>query len=253
MKGFHIYYILAMIAVASLTVTSCDDAEKRERISREQREAERKADSVALKIAVLPTMDCLPIVVAKELRLFDTLNVDVRLRKYNALSECRKALKDGIVEGADTNMSFRLITAKKARLSRISQLSDKMIAADRDCLSKRMAEAAIDSMLRKKQHIFIIQVEDLNIRFDMLQNGNIDAAMLPEPYATRAIKIGAKEISLKPYYKDTIKATGVVFREDVMKHPDRQKQIALFNKALKAARDSIKRYGAEGYVKWLQN
>ena len=252
MKGFHIYYILAMIAVASLTVTSCDDAEKRERISREQREAERKADSAALKIAVLPTMDCLPIVVAKELRLFDTLNVDVRLRKYNALSECRKALKDGIVEGADTNMSFRLITAKKARLSRISQLSDKMIAADRDGLSKRMAEAAIDSMLRKKQHIFIIQVEDLNIRFDMLQNGNIDAAMLPEPYATRAIKIGAKEISLKPYYKDTIKATGVVFREDVMKHHDRQKQIALFNKALKAAKDSINRYGAEGYVKWLQ-
>jgi len=254
MKGFtkHIYIFAAvMMVVTSLMMMSCNDAEKRERISREQREAERKADSAALKIAVLPTMDCLPIVVAKELHLFDTLNVDVRLRRYNALSECRKALKNGLVEGADTNMTFRFLTAKKARLSRISQLSDKMIAADRDGISKRMAEAAIDSMLRKKQHIFIVQVEDLNVRYDMLQNGNIDAAMLPEPYATRAIKIGAKEISLKPYYKDTVKATGVVFREEVMKHPDRQKQRELFNKALKAAKDSINRYGAEGYVKFL--
>ena len=248
----HIYILtVVLLATAGMTMVSCEDAEKQERISREQREAERKADSAALKIAVLPTMDCLPIVVAKELRLFDTLNVDVRLRKYNALSECRKALKDGIVEGADTNMTFRLLTAKKARLSRISQLSDKMIAADRDGISKKMAEAAIDSMLRKKQHIFIVQVEDLNVRYDMLQNGNIDAAMLPEPYATRAIKIGAREISMKPYYKDTVKATGVVFREEVMKHPDRQKQKALFDKALKAAKDSIQRYGAEGYVKFL--
>lgn len=248
----HIF-ITAIVAVSLLAMVSCDDTEKRERISREQKEAERKADSAALKIAVLPTMECLPIVVAKELRLFDTLNVDVRLRKYKALSECRKALKDGIVEGADTNLTFRLLTARKARLSRISQLSDKMIAADRDGISKKMAEAAIDSMLRKKQHIFIVQVEDLNVRYDMLQNGNVDAAMLPEPYATRAIKIGAREISLKPYYRDTVKATGVVFREDVMKHPDRQKQKALFEKALKAAKDSIKKYGTERYVKWLQN
>lgn len=241
----------AMLVATTLIRSFWDDADNRERITREQKEAERKADSAALKIAVLPTMECLPIVVAKELRLFDTLNVDVRLKKCNAISECRKALKDGIVEGADTNMTFRLITAKKARLSRISQLSDKMIAADRDGISKRMAEAAIDSMLRKKQHIFIVQVEDLNVRYDMLQNGNVDAAILPEPYATRAIKIGAKEISLKPYYKDTVKATGVVFREEVMKHPDRQKQRALFDKALKAAKDSISRYGAEGYVKFL--
>ncbi len=257
MKGIlkHLYIMIAAVAMtaALLTMVSCNDAEKRERISREQREAERKADSAALKIAVLPTMDCLPIVVAKELRLFDTLNVDVRLRRYNALSECRKALKDGIVEGADTNMTFYLLTAKKARLSRISQLSDKMIAADRDGLSKKMAEAAIDSMLRKKQHVFIVQVEDLNVRYDMLQNGNMDAAMLPEPYATMARKIGAKEISLKPYYKDTVKATGVVFREEAMKHPDRQKQRALFDKALKAAKDSIEKYGAERYVKWLKN
>ena len=88
MKGIikHIYILtVVLLATAGMTMVSCEDAEKQERISREQREAERKADSAALKIAVLPTMDCLPIVVAKELRLFDTLNVDVRLRRYNAL------------------------------------------------------------------------------------------------------------------------------------------------------------------------
>jgi NitT/TauT family transport system substrate-binding protein len=230
---------------------SCQDEEKQARITRENKEAERKADSAAMKIAVLPTMECLPIVVAKELRLFDTLNVDVRLKKYTSLSECRKALKNKTVEGADTFMTFTLLTAKKARLSRISQLSDKIIAADRFGLSKDIAAAVIDSLLKRKEHVFIVQVEDLNVRFDMLRNGNVDAALLPEPYATKARQLGAKELSITKYYKDTTKVTdrGAVFRKDVMKHPDRQKQKKLFNQALQAANDSIKQYGADTYIR----
>ena len=230
---------------------SCQDEEKQARIIRENKEAERKADSAAMKIAVLPTMECLPIVVAKELRLFDTLNVDVRLKKYTSLPECRKALRNKTVEGADTFMTFTLLTAKKARLSRISQLPDKIIAADRFGLSKDIAAAVIDSLLKRKEHVFIVQVEDLNVRFDMLRNGNVDAALLPEPYATKARQLGAKELSITKYYKDTTKVTdrGAVFRKDVMKHPDRQKQKKLFNQAVKAANDSIKQYGADTYIR----
>ena len=230
---------------------SCQDEEKQARITRENKEAERKADSAAMKIAVLPTMECLPIVVAKELRLFDTLNVDVRLKKYTSLPECRKALRNKTVEGADTFMTFTLLTAKKARLSRISQLPDKIIAADRFGLSKDIAAAVIDSLLKRKEHVFIVQVEDLNVRFDMLRNGNVDAALLPEPYATKARQLGAKELSITKYYKDTTKVTdrGAVFRKDVMKHPDRQKQKKLFNQAVQAANDSIKQYGADTYIR----
>ena len=230
---------------------SCQDEEKQARIIRENKEAERKADSAAMKIAVLPTMECLPIVVAKELRLFDTLNVDVRLKKYTSLPECREALRNKTVEGADTFMTFTLLTAKKARLSRISQLPDKIIAADRFGLSKDIAAAVIDSLLKHKEHVFIVQVEDLNVRFDMLRNGNVDAALLPEPYATKARQLGAKELSITKYYKDTTKVTdrGAVFRKDVMKHPDRQKQKKLFNQAVKAANDSIKQYGADNYIR----
>lgn len=232
-------------------MTSCQDEEKQARITREHKEAERKADSAALKIAVLPTVECLPIVVAKELRLFDTLNVDVRLRKYTSLPECRKALEKKTVEGADTFMTFTMLTAKKARLSRISQLPDKIIAADRFGTSKDIAAAAIDSLLKRKEHVFIVQVEDLNVRYDMLRNGNVDAALLPEPYATKAKQLGAKELSIAKYYKDTTKVAerGVVFRKDVMKHPDRQKQKKLFSQAVKAANDSIKRYGADSYIR----
>lgn len=233
-------------------ITSCEDSpEEKAQKTKQQQEAERKADSAALKIAVMPTIECLPVVVAKELRLFDTLNIDVRLKKYTALSECRKALRDSIVEGADTIMRYYMFTAKKARLSRISQLSDKIIAADRYGISKDMASAAIDSLLKKKEHVFIVQVEDLNVRYDMLHNGNVDAALLPEPYATKARKQGAKELSLERYYKDTIKISdnNVVFIKEKMKHPDRQKQQKLFNKAIKAANDSIKKYGAENYIK----
>ena len=242
--------LMLLFSMMSFTI-SCQDADKEARIIKEHKEAERKADSAALKIAVLPTMDCLPIVVAKELRLFDTLNVDVRLRKYTSLSECRKALKSKAVEGADTFMTFAFLTAKKARLSRISQLPDKIIAADRFGISKDIAAAAIDSLLKRKEHVFIVQVEDLNVRFDMLRNGNVDAALLPEPYATKARQLGAKELSVTKYYKDTTKVAdrGVVFRKGVMEHPDRQKQKELYSQAIKAANDSIKQYGADNYIR----
>jgi hypothetical protein len=44
--------------------------------------------------------------------------------------------------------------------------------------------------------VYIIQVEDLKVRLKMLTTGNVDAAMLPEPYATMAVKQGGVELPL---------------------------------------------------------
>ena len=39
----------------------------------------KKEDSLAFKVGVLPTLDCLPMYVAKEQCLFDTAKADIRL------------------------------------------------------------------------------------------------------------------------------------------------------------------------------
>lgn len=247
----------------------CDDAETQQRLSRAERDRLRREDSAALKVGVLPTVDCLPIVVAKNLRLYDTLGVDVRLRKYGALSECRKALEDSLVEGAvidtvlmkviqdkgtalysamKTPMQWQFLTSKKARISRIAQMTDKIIGADLHGATHVMAENAIDSMLKKNQHVFIIQVEDVQIRQKMLASGNIDAAFLPEPFATKAKKSGAKQIT-----SIQSKPCGVVaFRTKGMADKTRKQQQELFLKAVSIAKDSIAKYGEKRYLHFLE-
>lgn len=264
----RLLYVL-IIVIQVFVAFSCNGEEERRRQSQAEKDSLRRADSMALKIGVMPTEDCLPIVVAKELGLFESCGVDVHLRRYHALSECRKSLTDSLVEGAvidttlmaqlnadgqwlysglKTNLTWQFLTAKKARITRLDQLSDKMIGADSHGESHRLAEQAIDSLLRKKQHVFIIQIEDPRVRLEMLTTGNVDVALLPEPFAAKARKTGAHVITAVKS-----KPAGVLaFRSSAMKHPTRKKQQTAFLKAIEIANDSIKRYGKNAYTHFLQ-
>lgn len=248
---------------------ACQSEEKRQQVSKAERERWRREDSAAFKIGVLPTEDCLPIILAKELRLYDTLGVSVHLRHYSAMSECRIALSNSLVEGAvidstllaqlndgnewltagmPTAMTWKFLTAKKARISRLEQLTDKIIAADSHGESHRLAEQAIDSLLKKGKLAFVVQVEDLNVRLKMLNTGTVDAALLPEPYATKAKKQGANIIErVKSLPKGVL-----ALRKEAMSDTARQEQYRLFLKAVAIANDSIKLYGKSQYMKYIE-
>ena len=77
--------------------------EETKRLSRQQRLQLAREDSAALKIAVMPTLDCLPVFVAKEYHLFDSV-VDIRLKRFAAQMDCDTALLRGRVEGAFTDL-----------------------------------------------------------------------------------------------------------------------------------------------------
>lgn len=263
-------HISLVIPALMLAIGCGNNAEEQKRIDKAERDSLRRMDSIALKVGVLPTEECLPIVVAEKLRLYDTLGVMVHLRHYNAMSECRVALTESIVEGAviDTvlmaelnstsswlyegmrmPMTWKFLTAKKARINRFEQLGDKMIAADSHGITHKLAEQVLDTLKPKKQQAFIIQVEGLKVRTDMLCSGNVDAALLPEPYATQAQKAGARMLDMKMKGSNNGMAGVVAFRKDGMKSNERKKQLALFLKAIDIANDSIRKYGKERYMK----
>lgn len=264
-----VFYILLCAVAMPFLLAACHGEEEQQRLSRAERERLRQEDSAALKIGVLPTEDCLPIILAKELRLYDSLGVSVHLRRYRAMSECRLALSDSLVEGAvidstlmaqlndgrewlygglPTAMTWQFLTAKKARISRLEQLGDKLIAADSHGESHRLAEQAIDSLVKKGQLVFIVQVEDLGVRLKMLSTGNVDAALLPEPYATKARKQGAKVIE-----RVKSKPRGVLaMRKSAMADTTRQQQYSRFLAAVAIAEDSIRQYGKTQYLRYLE-
>lgn len=253
--------VAAIVALVSLFVyRSCNSREEQERVTREQRRAAFVEDSLSLKVGILPTSDCDVIRLADSLGIFERLGVSVHLKEYDALSSCRNALRHNKVEGAvvdsvlasiieskdttklvltrPTSLSWKMISSKKSRVFRVAQLIDKVIGADSHGASHAMAESAIDSLLHKDHHVFVVQVESPLIRLDMLQKGNIDAAMLPEPFASQAIKDGHKVILDKS--KETKGV--VVFREKALKDERIRKQHELFLKAIDIATDSLKHY-----------
>ena len=151
---------LIPIIIALVLLAACGQSyEETKRITREQRREAWRKDSAALKIAVMPTLDCLPLFVAQEYELFDTVNGGVRLKLYNAQMDCDTAMERGRVEGTVTdlvravrmqqrgtklryvtvtNAYWQLVTNRNARIHQLKQLDDKMGAMTRFSLAMRL-------------------------------------------------------------------------------------------------------------------
>src|SRR3712207_7003343 len=168
LKKYTFYFIILLF------FCSCGrSAEEQKRISRAQQDSLRVKDSLALKVAVLPTLDCLPIFVAKDSHLFDTLGVDVHLRFFNAQMDCDTAIAGGGIEGyvtdlvraqrlskqgvsleyvTATNASWQLIANRKARLrseEHTSELQSRQYLVCRLLLEKKKKNNMKNSYCRK--------------------------------------------------------------------------------------------------------
>ena len=100
--------------VCLLLLIACGQSyEETKRQNRQQRREAMRKDSAALKIAVMPTLDCLPLYVAEYYQLFDTINGGVRLKYFKAQIDCDTAIERQRVEGSVTDLVRALRIAKK--------------------------------------------------------------------------------------------------------------------------------------------
>ncbi|MBR0166651.1 MAG: ABC transporter substrate-binding protein [Prevotella sp.] len=239
--------------------------EETKRLSREQRLRLAREDSAALKVAVMPTLDCLPIFIAKDHQMFDTA-VDIRLKRFTAQMDCDTALMRGRVEGAiadlvraermkkqgdsltyftTTNAYWLLISNRQARITQLKHLDDKMLAMTRYSVTDLLGDLAVDSAKLKPERVFRIQVNDVNVRLKMLENNEMDAMLLTEPQATQALL--QKHKVILDTRKEDIQMGAIVFRGKGMDDQNREKQMAAFLKGYNEACDSINHYGVRHY------
>ena len=243
--------------------------DEQKRLSRAERARLHRQDSLALKIAVVPTLDCLPIYVAKERVLYDTARLDLRLRYFTAQMDCDTAIAGRSVEGmvsdlvrterlkregtplqyvSATNINWYLFTNRKARIKKLDQLGDKMVAMTRYSATDFLTDAALEGV-KTSSVVFRIQVNDVFVRQAMLLNNEMDAMWLAEPQATVARLNG--HASIYDSQKKGLKLGVMAFRDDAMKDKRRKAQIELFKKAYNAACDSLNKYGIPHYYELL--
>lgn len=266
MKDMRFTRIFPLTVLSVLILVGCGMSyEETKRLRQEQQQQAFREDSAALKLAVLPTLDCLPLFVAKERELFDTA-VDIRLKLFTAQMDCDTALQRGRVQLAvsdlvraermasqglklkyltATNAYWLLIGNRNQRITEMKHLDDRMVAMTRYSVTDLMAELAVDSAKLKPERVFRIQVNDVHVRLDMLENNEMDALLLTEPQLTQAL-LGKHHVLLDSRKEDLM--MGVIAEDSLaMSEANRQRQLKALIDGYNKACDSINHFGISHY------
>lgn len=265
------YILFLTLGTVLLTFIACGKSyDEKRRLDEKTRKFNLRQDSLALKIATVPTMDCLPLYVALDDSMFAQAGVDVRLKCRNSQIDCDTLIRGKHVEGivsdlirterlklkgtslryvAATNAYWLMIANHRSRIKEVQQLSDKMIAVTRFSATDYLADIAIKAA-KPKYDVFRIQINDVNIRLKMLINNEMDAVMLTEPQATAA-KLYKNPVLMDS--RDKHLDLGVIaFRSACWKDKRRQQQIDVFLKVYNQACDSINKNSVQYYSRIIK-
>lgn len=258
--------ILGLLLLSG-TLSSCSKGYKE--IKQDEKNSRKellREDSLALKVATVPTLDCLPLFIGVEDSLFKRSGVDVRLKQRSAQIDCDTLIKGKYVEGVvsdlirterlkklgvmlryvtATDAYWQLYTNRISRIKELNQLSDKMIAMTRFSVTDYLADYAIDSA-KPKFDVFKVQINDPRIRIKMIINNEMDAALFTEPQATTA------RLYNNPMLMDSrdknVSFGVIAFREAALRDKRRKKQLDSFIRVYNMAVDSINHYGLQHYA-----
>lgn len=240
-----------------------------------EKQSEKKAltkDSVALTVALMPTADCLPFYYAKEQGIYDSLNANIKILSFMAQMDCDTAfcrkhvdvtytdlIRAALLQSKDTALNVimqtdgnhELITAFSKRIKSPKQLKEKMVGMARHSITDYLCSEIVKKGNFSPDELYKPQINDIALRAAMVQNATIDAAFLPEPYATQARLL--KNRSIYSTRKENIHLMAMMANWKAQKDPQKaellQKLVQGYNLAVKELKDKEKQHMAHKVFK----
>lgn len=187
---------------------SCNDAEKGGEVSVVE-------DSASLKIAVLPTMDCLPLFIAEKYGMYESAGLDVALDVFESAMDADTAYMEGHADVIATDVAkyvhlknsghkdsalltydipLYLLSSHNSGLTELDSLDEKVVAVTRNSWVDMAADKIVESVGLKTEDLNRPQINNLNLRASMLVQNQYDCAVLPEPYAAMCESKGARRL-----------------------------------------------------------
>ncbi len=194
------------------------------------------ADSTTLKIGIMPSVDYLPIAVAQEQGFFKR---PIKLVRFSSPMERDAALQTAEVDASVTDYmgamllhakglpislsvacqgSFRLVFGRDDKLTDIPHLRGKHIGLSSNTLIEYATERALVDATGKPFSYTRVEVQKIPIRLEMLRSGELDAAILPEPFASTGQALGLHAIEVPGGLTQGI--TGLLFQNKVLERSD---------------------------------
>lgn len=195
------YFALFMVSAILLSFVAC---------SSDRNDTSGSLETIS--IGVLPDVDSIPLIIADKNGYFKEEGVEVDIQHFKSAPDRDSALQSGNIDGAVsdilaaafandggfkvkitslTNGTYKLLVNKDKGIKDIQALKGKSIAIS----TNTIIEYATDKMLEegglKPEDVHKVAIPQIPTRLEMLQNGKIDAATLPDPLASVAVKDGA--------------------------------------------------------------
>ena len=175
--------------------------------------ADEAHDSIAydLRVAVLPTLEALPIYYAQQAGICDSLGITIEILPYVSQFDCDTALLNNAVDVCmmdrtrfahylskghklsaqlQIDVKYALIASKDLGAKSVNDLNNRTIAISRHSGAEAFALHTINNAGMKREDVHFPQINDLWLRADMLTNRQVEAAVLPYLQAYWAVLNG---------------------------------------------------------------
>lgn len=181
----------------------------------------KNTGKVTLKFAVLPILDALPMFVAKQEGLFEGQGIAVELVPVAGAPERDQLIASGRIDGminealstafsnrekislqivryARTATSdsalFSILAAGNSDIQSIDDLKNVEIGISEGTIIDYLTDRLLEAEGFSKDEIRSVAVPKISDRMTLLANGELKAAMLPEPLVSLAVQQGARVI-----------------------------------------------------------
>jgi NitT/TauT family transport system substrate-binding protein len=202
-----------------------------------------------LSIGLMTAVDAAPILVAQHLGFFEEVGLDVELEIFTNAMDRQVALQSGAIDGSITDIialvnnvsndfPIKAVSSTNSSFFVVSRYDFDETATD---IRAGLMEVSIvnyltDHFLDEQYNIEKIFINDIQARAEMLRNGQIDVAVLPDPVASN-VTLDGELIKLDYMVEDGYSPGVLVFTQDAI--DNNTEAIFLFFEAYNKAVDYI--------------
>lgn len=204
----HLFSFATVVLVSACMLISCNNADKE---NTAVIDARPDKDSASLCIAILPIEECAPLIYAKNTGLDKRMGLNMILIEYDAMMDIDTAVlsdvahvyfEDSMRIGNIRVDSLRpvmllpipvkmsLIANDKKNIEELPSLKTHMVGLTRISALEEWMKVLADSANIEQEEVYHAQINSIPVRFRMLNDGLIDAAIMPRPWSDSLAKLG---------------------------------------------------------------
>ncbi|MGI5922140.1 MAG: ABC transporter substrate-binding protein [Syntrophomonadaceae bacterium] len=174
------------------------------------------APQKAINIGVMPDVESIPFIIAEKNGYFEKEGVKVNIEHFTSAKDRDSALQSGKLDGVITDVlavvfanegginlriiskndgNIELMAGKDSDINSLADIKGKKVGMSTNTIMEYSADTILAAGQVQAEDINKVNIPALPTRLEMLQGGQIDAAILPEPLAGLAIKNGARVLN----------------------------------------------------------